>query len=259
MAPSIIINDLMLTPLHCTSDLHSLWDGLLIAKALRTLPYNYTRPLPSKHIEFNLRETIYDPYVRRVMWEGILGKWRDEVPSWLTCPTSSTKKRATLSSSASTFGSAWQQVVSLWDYLRNSEGVAAETDDDILCPYHWAAPIHDLNCDIIWPKELDEPPYVHNRLASADAHDTHSHSHHSSVEQELASFDAESHETLNGGQSPWLELDTPEYSGVIANEWIVEKLMAQAGIRLAGVLNYLFADDEDTRLVNGLRIVELDI
>jgi hypothetical protein len=40
----------------------------------------------------------------------------------------------------------------------------------------------------------------------------------------------------------YLELDTPEYAGVIQKEWVLEKLMAMAGIRLAGVLNSLFAD-----------------
>ena len=36
-------------------DLHSLWDGLLIAKAIRSVPYKYNRPLPNKKIEFALR------------------------------------------------------------------------------------------------------------------------------------------------------------------------------------------------------------
>lgn len=45
------------------------------------------------------------------------------------------------------------------------------------------------------------------------------------------------------GEPPYLELDTPEYSGKIRDEWVVEKLLAQGGIRLAGVLNYLFADE----------------
>jgi len=68
------------------SNLHSVWDNLLIAKSVRTIGHNYTRPLPLPHVEFNLRNTIYDPYIRRIMWEGILGKWKDEIPSWLDCP-----------------------------------------------------------------------------------------------------------------------------------------------------------------------------
>jgi hypothetical protein len=37
---------------------------------------------------------------------------------------------------------------------------------------------------------------------------------------------------------------------MISERWILEKLLAQAGLRLAGVLNYLFADfgDDEQRL-----------
>ncbi|KAJ6498732.1 hypothetical protein C8R45DRAFT_1093033 [Mycena sanguinolenta] len=108
-----------------------------------------------------------------------------------------------------------------------------DTDDDLICPYYWAKPIHALNCEIVWPKALDE------------------------------SFPAPSTTVIpsrppRGG--PFLELDTPQYSGVISKEWIIEKLLAQAGIRLAGMLNYLFADIEDPeeaklwRSGQGLRI-----
>ncbi|KAG6838327.1 hypothetical protein H0H87_003370, partial [Tephrocybe sp. NHM501043] len=71
------------------SDLHSVWDGLLIAKAIRETPQNYTHPLPSQQIEFSLRGTIYDSYVRRIMWEGILSQWASEIPAWLSCPAPS--------------------------------------------------------------------------------------------------------------------------------------------------------------------------
>lgn len=57
--------------MNCLLDLHSLWDGLLIAKALRSIPSNYTRPLPVPGIEANLRDTIYDPFIRKIMWEGL--------------------------------------------------------------------------------------------------------------------------------------------------------------------------------------------
>jgi len=38
---------------------------------------------------------------------------------------------------------------------------------------------------------------------------------------------------------PPLELDTAKYAGVIEDTMVVEKLLAQSGIRLAGILNYL--------------------
>ncbi|KAJ7092079.1 S1/P1 nuclease [Mycena belliarum] len=185
------------------SNLHSVWDGLIIAKALRSVPSKYSRPLPSRKIEYALRGTIYDSYVRMIMVEGVLGKWKTQVPEWLTCPA---PDRAEPSS-------VWQQVLSVW---RRVTGAADDTDDELICPYAWATPIHALNCEIVWPPALDLPPYNNSR------------------------FDAGLVQT-----GPYLELDTPEYSGAIARQWIIERLLAQAGLRLAGVLNYLFADLED--------------
>ncbi|SJK96945.1 uncharacterized protein ARMOST_00194 [Armillaria ostoyae] len=220
-------------------DLHSLWDSLLISKSLRTIPHNYTRPLPSRTIEYNLRGTIYDSYIRRIMWEGILGKWEDEVSNWLTCPTSkgsssSIPSSSSSSSSSGLVSSAWQQAISLWSWMRGPNWSPDDTDDDTLCPYYWATPIHSLNCEIIWPPALDKPPYSRTKFDQLIT----GHKHGASVEEELAMFD----QLASGGSGgPYLELDTPEYAGAIYDQWIIEKLLAQGGIRLAGILNYLFA------------------
>jgi hypothetical protein len=80
-------------------------------------------------------------------------------------------------------------------------------DDDFVCPYHWAKPTADLNCKVTFPAELDWPPN------STDPH-------------------------------PAIELDTPQYAGKIRGQRIVEKLLAQGGIRTAAVLNGLFAVEE---------------
>ena len=37
-----------------------------------------------------------------------------------------------------------------------------------------------------------------------------------------------------------LELDTPEYAGTIESRLIIKKLLAQGGLRLAGILNCVF-------------------
>ena len=66
-------------------DLHSLWDSFLIAKAVRTVPRKYDRSLPYPAIEGALRGAIYDPYIRRILWEGTLDNWADEVKDWLSC------------------------------------------------------------------------------------------------------------------------------------------------------------------------------
>jgi hypothetical protein len=45
-------------------------------------------------------------------------------------------------------------------------------------------------------------------------------------------------------RSPVVELDTPEYLGKIADDKVVELLLAKAGIRLAAILNSIFVKDE---------------
>ena len=183
-------------------DLHSLWDGFIIAKAVRTIPRNYSRPLPYPEIEDALRGAIYDPFIRRIMWEGTLGAWADEIQDWLSCTTS------TPESSLVAEGS--QQVLSELSSIHTKEGVEINPDDDVVCPYFWSTPLNALNCDIVWPKELTF------------------NSENESVEEPL-------------------QLDTPEYAGVIEKRMLLEKLLAQGGIRLAGLLNYLFADPGSLR------------
>lgn len=110
-------------------------------------------------------------------------------------------------------------------HLTGLAAPGAATDDDLLCPFHWAKPIHDLACDFAWPKEIDEPPY--KRAAHPRA--------------ELMSAEEDS-------EPVYLELDTPEYAGVVKDRMVVEKLLVQAGIRLSVVLNYLFAGLEEAEL-----------
>jgi hypothetical protein len=207
----------------------------LIAQRIRTLPRNYTLPLPFPEIEYNLRGTIYDPYVRRLMWEGIMGRWKDDIQTWVSCPVSDNTSS----------GGVWQTVMSLF-----KTNVAAQTDDNIICPYAWAKPTNELNCDFIFPKALDQPPY--NQQLSVDS-DSHSAHFFPAAEVDLVDpngrFRAGS---KSGGDGPYLELDTPEYAGKIRNELVVEKLLAQGGIRLAGVLNWLFADLEEKDARGGL-------
>ncbi|KAF9262106.1 phospholipase C/P1 nuclease [Marasmius fiardii PR-910] len=149
------------------TNLHSLWDGLLIAKNLRTIPYNYSRPLPIRQVEHNLRGAIYDPFIRRVMWEGIYGSWKEEIPDWLSCPQISSPQ-SLHSSSQSSLSSPWNNYFpTLWTFIHSAfsnTGLDETTDDDIICPKYWSQPIHALNCELVWPKALDEPPYGHKRF-----------------------------------------------------------------------------------------------
>ncbi|KIY68479.1 phospholipase C/P1 nuclease [Cylindrobasidium torrendii FP15055 ss-10] len=217
-----------------STNLHSVWDSTLIAKSLRTIPSNYSRPLPLPKVEFNLRQTIYDPYIRRIVWQGILGKWNNELDDWLSCPSPEAAEDPIVPSALTYLPNFALQ---MWQWL--SPAPPQKTDDAIICPYAWAKDIHPLNCDIIWPKALDEEPYKSSRLDGRSEH----HHDHATVEEDLAVLD-----DLPADARPpskYLELDTPEYAGVIHDEWIIEKMLAQGGLRLAGVLNYLFAPQAD--------------
>ena len=159
------------------------------------------------------------------MVEGVLNDWVDEIPSWLQCPA-----RDELQS-----GNGWQHVLSTW--LRSPDP-GARTDDDTLCPYAWAKPIQALNCDIVWPKALDEESNDGWFAASLDDHD------HIDLDDDNNDY---VEATRGGRRKPHPDegpqLDTPEYAGEIAKRRLVERLLAQAGVRLANTLNYLFADD----------------
>ena len=114
-------------------EFHAVWDGLIIAKAVRTVPRNYTAPLPNVHVESTLRGDIYDPFIRQIVWEGLLGAWADDIFSWARCPS------APLTTS---------------NPVQHHLGIPP-TDDDTVCPYFWAKPIHSLNCEIVWPPAMD--------------------------------------------------------------------------------------------------------
>ncbi|KAF5391814.1 hypothetical protein D9757_001691 [Collybiopsis confluens] len=202
------------------TNLHSAWDGLLIAKTLRNVPRKYDYPLPIPSLEHNLRGAIYDGFIRQIVWEGIMHDWKDQVPEWLACPSEAiTSTSAFLERYPPFISTLYLYATQFWDHLPFGNPGRYTSDDSIVCPHHWAKPIHAMNCDFIWPKAFDEPPYSHLRALEMTADPRRQRPN-----------------------SPYLELDTPEYSGYIAKNRILERLMAQGGIRLAGILNWLFAD-----------------
>lgn len=199
------------------TDLHALWDSGLIAQRLRTIPRNYTKPLPIPDVERHLRGTIYDPYIRRLVWEGILGRYADEYIGWLDCPAPPKLHTEELS--------RWQRVLG-WFRDEGSGDGGLNVDDEIVCPYHWASTVHALNCEVVWPAELELHPL--GRLSPPKQ--GHVCGEEDDVEDEMAP--RRKHE--------YVELDTPEYAGRIRDEWIVEHVLTQAGVRLAAILNWLF-------------------
>lgn len=55
--------------------------------------------------------------------------------------------------------------------------------------------------------------------------------------------DADNTDDKYDSYNTYLELDTPEYAGRIQKEFVLEQLLAMGGIRLAAILNYLFAEE----------------
>lgn len=177
------------------------------------------------------------------------GRFTEESQEWLSCPQVQPTEQS--------FWGAAQTFMGLRNWLssspslRGGSGDEKRWDDEALCPYAWAKELHELNCQFpIWPRELDQPPYNHAAYSSSLIEEVDAHTHlEVDAESELVSSAAK--HSLSGRPRPHpdlLELDTPEYTGRLQEEWLVERLMAMAGARLAGILNGLFLEGEELEL-----------
>lgn len=142
------------------------------------------------------------------MHEGILDRFDASIDEWLTCPPLDESKSRPYppAEKLQQLPLVVRTLAEKTAGLKTPPTGLPPTDDNIICPYAWAAPMHQLNCDIIWPPALDALAYL-----------------------------------PDDGFNSYLELDTPEYAGRIEKEFLMEKLLAMGGIRLAAILNYLFA------------------
>ncbi|TEB29753.1 phospholipase C/P1 nuclease [Coprinellus micaceus] len=199
------------------TNLHSAWDTAILTRLIRTVPSNYSRPLPdmpdtpSSQVEMSLRHAIYDPLIRRVMWEGVEGAWAEDVEEWLTCPAIAVNPNgppqpSTLSILASALTSPAKLVHAVSSAFK--ERIEIQPDGPLVCPYYWSVPLHQLNCEYVWPSVL-------NVAASAPR------------------------------PRKYPTLDTPEYMAALDKNLVMERLVAQGGLRLAGILNWLFADPSE--------------
>lgn len=171
-----------------------MWDRDLVERAIETTPSEWDKLLDPV-VENHLHGDKYDPLIRKVLAGGISQTWGDEVELWVQCPTTST-------SSSHGGGPASDQVT------LQSQWKADDTDDESVCPWYWASPDHQLTCEWVWPKQLDEPPY-------------------------------------NEPRGPILQLDTKGYGGRVTQEWVVERLLTMARLRLVTILNFIFAPPQD--------------
>jgi hypothetical protein len=173
-----------------------------------------------------LQGAIYDPYVRRILFEGVFDSWTDDISPWLTCPmptslrpTSEKVKASGAMTWKSAFGIVRGGIQTIVSMLSPRMGVDILPDGPIVCPYYWAQSIHQLNCDIVWPAEVDAR--FDTRFDST--------LHDCSVEEDASDdlgWDALRPKT--GARV--IQLDTPKYAGVIAQRMVVERLLAQGGM-----------------------------
>ncbi|KAM0752789.1 phospholipase C/P1 nuclease [Meredithblackwellia eburnea MCA 4105] len=189
------------------TNLHSTWDTSIVGKQVREMT-NYSTPLPSTQIESNLRGTIYDPYIRLILWEGVRVWWRSSLPAWLACPNDDS-----LSSLSSKEGR--KQIIFGTDSRTQTD------EPNTVCPQEWARQTHEsVTCPFTFPPNY--PPAGFPSL-------------NTTYHEENALEDP----------YPLLELNTAEYYGPIKNGKIIERQLAMGGLRLAGVLNSLFASPEE--------------
>lgn len=186
-------------------------------------------------IESALRGAIYDSYVRFIVWEGILGWWREEYLNWPSCPAESALANLALEpqdlvemelpkSHDEDFTTDPNQQHPLQGLITPhypSRPPPPPLESLPVCPQDWAVPIHELNCNstLIWPRYFSDIP-PHTPIKHIPAKDL-------------------------------IQLDTPAYAGRIRKELVIEKLLATAGVRLAAVLNELLdpLDDGYVRVV----------
>jgi len=208
--------------------------------AIRTVGYNYTKPLPTgfERVEENLRGAIYDPLIRKIVWEGVEGKWAEEVGDWVSC----SKDEGDMTAEAEEKkDNVWRTLGDFflpgW-FVRRSVEIPI-TDTEFICPYHWAKPIHLLNCELIWPKQLEGDHSASRVMASSPRRARCKRYPH------FDNFDMEEEEDVvetENDEEPPYELDNPDYMGAIEKRMLLEQFLGQGGVRLAAALNYIFGD-----------------
>jgi hypothetical protein len=154
------------------------------------------------------------------MWEGIESKWIHDIDGWLSCP-GPTALESQSESIFSVVSRAFSNPLTLPRALVNfvssaapPKGVKIIPDGPVICPYDWSVPIHKLNCDYVWPAVFG--------FNGTDAEVGHE-------EDGLAEC------------RRYPILDTKAYLAPLDDNLVLEKLVAQGGLRLAGLLNWLFA------------------
>jgi hypothetical protein len=220
--------------------LHSIWDSGILTKKIRELG-NHTTQLPNKEIEAALPGAVFDPYVRWIEWEGIRQWWREDVDSWISCPASGDPyphsdlgsypkpnkgERGQLLENAIQVASAAGESLmpdSVWTLLRPFLPVPSTATEGMQ---------HRLLANT--PQRLNGRPA--NEIACPYTWSVKNHHLNCHV-----AWPKEYH------GAP-IELDTPEYMARINNDKIMERLLAQGGLRLAKILNLVIGKGQVSEL-----------
>ncbi|WFD29419.1 hypothetical protein MSPP1_000428 [Malassezia sp. CBS 17886] len=221
-----------------STTLHGVWDSALINRRIRSLT-NYTAQLPRPSLESALRGRHYDAYIRWILVEGLgIGMrerrdavWWEDWRSWTKCPTSP-----------------------------DTAGNITDPDTALLCPLYWGQKTHAVACQyafaapVPWPRSVQHVASERGlwRLAAVG---TRALIHAGNAA--LAWVDApavadamRSH--LRGAPvrpplQPLPDVSSAQYMGPIESAKIVERQLAQAGVRLAALVNALLLAEAGRR------------
>jgi len=209
--------------------LHSVWDSSILLRKIATLG-NYTTGTGNNQIESALKGNIYDPYVRFIVKEGIWGWWKESSKGWFDCPAEGEHFPTNDEVGVSEFEGGAGEGEGKWENVGKIVLAALPTgwgnalfNTGLLAPPTPAEYVDVASltsgwlpaCPYTWGKVLH--PY---NCAYAWPKDYH----------------------------PGVELDDGEYFERITNDKVFEALLGKAGIRLAAVLNAIYAQGEEAKV-----------
>lgn len=201
----------------------------------------------SKQIESQLLGAIFDPYVRFIVWEGIRTWWKPSLATWLECPSggdpyphSSTHD---IPPSSTLFSNTFRSVAGFTLSLLPT--TIAETIRGI-------SPIpldqyQNFNARLLasTPQALAKSQ---GRVLGVSGNLTNPACPYTWA-KEIHALNCEFiwPKEYQGSGHPLIELDTDKYTGKISRDNLMERLLAQAGLRLAKIVNEILADEEDQK------------
>lgn len=184
---------------------------------------NYTSSTGNAQIESALLGNIFDPYVRFIVKEGIWGWWKESSKSWFECP----KDGEHFPLNNETSKGAESSVERVWESARHVVlGGLPTTVQSVL-----------VNTGIMSP--LTPPGFT--ETVTAATMDGWSPACPYTWGKQLHPFNCRYVWPQNWHNG--IELDDGHYFEKIRDDKVMEQVLGMAGIRLAAVLNAIYADE----------------